>query len=115
MAVNTGTINVNGGNDDWTRADVMTALETVFGTSHLNWNSGTQQNGVPVCCLYPGHAGTSAAQVGQYSEDEAEARVFTDVDNWSRCGGAAINYTTGGGADAGTVDAKDGYSATRYL
>ena len=115
MAVTTGTISVNGGNDDWTRADVMTALETVFGTSHLNWNSGTQQNGVPVCCLFPGHDGTSAVQYQAYSEDEAEARVFTDIDNWSRCGGPAINYTTGGGADGGTVDGKDGYSATRYL
>ena len=94
MAVTTGTISVNGGNDDWTRAHVMTALETVFGTSHLNWNSGTQQNGVPVCCLFPGHDGTSATQYLAYAEDEAEARVFTDVDNWSRCGGPAINYTT---------------------
>ena len=115
MAVTTGTINVNSGNASWTRAHVMNALETLFGSSHLNWNSGTQQNGVPVCCLYPGHNGTSASQVGAYAEDEAEARVFTDTDNWGRCGGPAINYTTGGGADGGTVDGKDGYSATRYL
>ena len=115
MAVTTGTINVNSGSAGWNRAHVMDALETVFGSSHLNWNSGTQQTGVPVCCLYPGHNGTSASQVGAYAEDEAEARVFTDIDNWSRCGGPAINYTTGGGADGGTVDGKDGYSATRYL
>ena len=53
MAVTTNTINVNSGNASWTRAHVMNALETLFGSSHLNWNSGTQQTGVPVCCLYP--------------------------------------------------------------
>ena len=67
MAVTTGTINVNSNQPNWTRAHVMDALETVFGSSHLNWNSGTQQNGVPVCCLYPGHDGTAETQNYQYN------------------------------------------------
>ena len=71
MAVTTGTINVNSNQPNWTRAHVMDALETVFGSSHLNWNSGTQQNGVPVCCLYPGQAVT-AAGMGCMSALEAE-------------------------------------------
>ena len=61
MAVTTGTINVNSGTTPWTRAHVMDALEDLFGSSHLNWNSGTQQNGVPVYCLYPGQDATGVA------------------------------------------------------
>ena len=114
MAVTTGTINVNSGNASWTRAHVMDALEDLFGTSHLNWNSGTQQNGVPVCCLYPGHDGTANTQNYQYDNSSSEDRIFDEYSGWGRCGGAAISYTLGG-ADAGTVDGKDGYSATRYL
>ena len=114
MAVTTGTINVNSGNANWTRAHVMNALETLFGSSHLNWNSGTQQNGVPVCCLYPGHDGTAATQNYAYNQSSHEDRMFDENGYWGRCGGAAVNYNTGG-ADAGTVDGKDGYSAVRYL
>ena len=114
MAVTTNTINVNSGNANWTRAHVMTALETLFGSSHLNWNSGTQQNGVPVCCLYPGHDGTANTQNSQYNQSSHEDRIFDENGYWGRCGGAAVNYNTGG-ADAGTVDGKDGYSAKRYL
>ncbi len=118
MAVTTGTINVNSGNASWTRAHVMDALETVFGSSHLNWNSGTQQTGVPVCCLYPGQAVTAATMntmvVGNGTD---ETRIFDGSGSsslWDRCGGGAVSPTLGG-ADAGTVDGKDGYSATRYL
>ena len=114
MAVTTGTINVNSGNASWTRAHVMDALETVFGSSHLNWNSGTQQTGVPVCCLYPGHDGTAATQDGLLTTDAYESRLFSGSSLWARCGGAVVNWSAGG-ADAGTVDGKNGYSATRYL
>ena len=61
MAVTTGTINVNSNQANWNRAHVMNALEDLFGSSHLNWNSGTQQTGVPVCCLYPGQPATAAS------------------------------------------------------
>ena len=114
MAVTTGTINVNSGNADWTRAHVLDALEDLFGTSHLNWNSGTQQNGVPVCCLFPGHDGTAATQSYVYDQYSNENRMFDGYGNWGRCGGAPVNWNTGG-ADAGTVDGKDGYSAVRWL
>ena len=114
MAVTTGTINVNSNQPNWTRAHVMDALETVFGSSHLNWNSGTQQTGVPVCCLYPGHDGTAATQDNLVTADSQEHRVFNGSGNWGRCGGAPVAVTTGG-ADSGHVDGKDGYSATRYL
>ncbi len=114
MAVTTGTINVNSGNTNWTRAHVMDALEDLFGTSHLNWNSGTQQTGVPVCCLYPGHDGTAATQNYVYDQASHENRMFDGYGNWGRCGGAPVNYNTGG-ADAGHVEGKDGYSAVRYL
>ena len=101
MAVTTNTINVNGGNDDWTRADVMTALETVFGTSHLNWNSGTQQNGVPVCCLYPGQTATAASMNGMLLDNAGtnETRIFGGSDSnsyWDRCGGGDVSWTLGG-------------------
>ena len=82
MAVTTGTINVNSGNASWTRAHVMNALETLFGTSHLNWNSGTQQTGVPVCCLYPGHDGTSVSQNSQYNDYNHENRMFDENGYW---------------------------------
>ena len=119
MAVTTGTINVNSGNANWNRADVMTALETVFGSSHLNWNSGTQQTGVPVCCLYPGQPVTAASMNGMLVDNAGttETRIFrgsSSYDYWSRCGGGAVSWALGG-ADAGSVDAKDGYSAKRYL
>ena len=119
MAVTTGTINVNGGSANWNRADVMTALETVFGSSHLNWNSGTQQTGVPVCCLYPGQPVTAASMNDMLVNNDGtnETRIFSgsgSSDYWGRCGGGAVSWALGG-ADAGTVDGKNGYSATRYL
>ena len=114
MAVTTGTINVNSNQPNWTRAHILDALEDLFGTSHLNWNSGTQQNGVPVCCLFPGHDGTAANQNYSYDQSNHENRMFDENGYWGRCGGAPISYTLGG-ADAGTVDGKDGYSAKRYL
>ena len=106
MAVTTQTINVNSGSAGWNRAHVMDALETVFGSSHLNWNSGTQQTGVPVCCLYPGHDGTAATQDNLVTADSQEHRVFNGSGNWGRCGGAPVAVTTGG-ADGGYVDGKD--------
>ena len=93
MAVTTGTINVNSGNANWTRAHVMNALETLFGSSHLNWNSGTQQTGVPVCCLYPGHDGTAATQDGLLVTDAYESRLFNGSSLWARCGGAVVNLS----------------------
>ena len=119
MAVTTGTINVNSGSAGWNRAHVMDALETVFGSSHLNWNSGTQQNGVPVCCLYPGQTATAASMNSMLLDNAGtnETRIFGgsgSSDYWGRCGGGAVNWNLGG-ADAGTVDGKNGYSATRYL
>jgi len=119
MAVTTGTINVNSGSAGWNRAHVMTALETVFGSSHLNWNSGTQQTGVPVCCLYPGQTATAASMNGMLLDNAGsnETRIFGGSGSsslWDRCGGGAVSWTLGG-ADSGHVDGKNGYSATRYL
>jgi len=120
MAVTTGTINVNSGNANWTRAHVMNALETVFGSSHLNWNSGTQQTGVPVCCLYPGQPATADSMNAVLLDNGSqpnETRIFSgngSSDYWNRCGGGVVSWTLGG-ADQGIVDGKNGYSATRYL
>ena len=114
MAVTTNTINVNSGNANWSRAHVMTALETLFGSSHLNWNSGTQQTGVPVCCLYPGHDGNAITQNNITTVNSSESRILGGTSLWGRCGGAAVSWTTGG-ADAGAVDGKDGYSAIRSV
>jgi len=118
MAVTTGTINVNSGSAGWNRAHVMDALETVFGSSHLNWNSGTQQTGVPVCCLYPGQAVTASSMTGMLvGNGTDETRIFDGSSSsslWDRCGGGAVSWALGG-ADAGYVDGKNGYSATRYL
>ena len=120
MAVSTGTINVNSNQPNWTRAHVMDALETVFGSSHLNWNSGTQQTGVPVCCLYPGQPVTGASMNGLLLDNGGtnETRIFrgsSTADYWGRCGGGAVAWTLGGADGGQDVSAKDGYSAIRYL
>ena len=116
MAVTTGTINVNSGTTPWTRAHVMDALEDLFGSSHLNWNSGTQQNGVPVYCLYPGQDSTAAATYGSWvNNGGGEDRISQGNQNWERCGGGPIDITKGGADGGQDVSAKDGYSATRYL
>ena len=116
MAVTTGTINVNSGTTPWNRAHVMNALEDLFGSSHLNWNSGTQQNGVPVYCLYPGQAATGAGTYGDWiNSGTSEDRISDGDYNWERCGGGPIDITKGGADGGQDVSAKDGYSATRYL
>ena len=116
MAVTTGTINVNSGTTPWTRAHVMDALEDLFGSSHLNWNSGTQQNGVPVYCLYPGQAATGQGTYGDWLQSGTNEDRISDGDyNWERCGGGPIDITKGGADGGQDVSAKDGYSAIRYL
>ena len=43
MTVLKSVVQVNNGNTGWTRADVITALETVF--ANLGWHGGTLQTG----------------------------------------------------------------------
>jgi hypothetical protein len=52
MAITKNTVLVNNGNTGWTRSNVLDALEETF--ADLNWNSGSQQNGVVTTCCYPG-------------------------------------------------------------
>lgn len=52
MAITKNTVQVNNGNTGWTRSNVLDAMEEAF--ADLNWNSGSQQNGVVTCVLAPG-------------------------------------------------------------
>ncbi len=83
MAVLIGNEPVNSGNTGWSKADVMTALEKVF--YELGWNSGTQKNGVPVCCKYPGWQ-ASAYLLGT-DIGLGDGCFPTDRGSWFECGG----------------------------
>ena len=53
MAILVGTQPVNNGNEGWTHADVMDALEQVF--ANLQMHGGTAKSGVPVGIASPGN------------------------------------------------------------
>ena len=85
MSVIIGDEPVNSGNTGWTKADVLTALEKVF--YELGWNSGTQKNGVPVCCKYPGWT-SSTTTLGTKDNENC---YLTSAGSWGECGGAPID------------------------
>ena len=74
MAITKNTVLVNNGNTGWTRSNVLDALEETL--ADLNWNSGSQQNGVVTTCCYPGD-NTIPWNTAQYSPA------------WQKCGGPA--------------------------
>jgi hypothetical protein len=88
MSVIIGDEPVNSGNTGWTKSDVLTALEKVF--YELGWNSGTQKNGVPVCCKYPGWS-TNNSDLGTY---DTENCYLYSAGSWDDCGGPAIAAET---------------------
>jgi len=51
MAILKNTVLVNNGNTGWTTSNVLDALEEAV--ADLNWNSGTQRNGVPTTAMAP--------------------------------------------------------------
>tara|TARA_B100001250_G_scaffold26476_1_gene21879 strand:- start:6151 stop:8622 length:2472 start_codon:yes stop_codon:yes gene_type:complete len=87
MSVRTEHVDVYNGDTGWNRGHVMDALEEVF--EKLGWNSGTQEDGVPVACIAPG-------------QTTADALPFTDTTvnypnnstEWTKCGGAAVTEVT---------------------
>ena len=75
MAILKNTVLVNNGNTGWTTSNVLDALEEAV--ADLNWNSGTQRNGVPTTAIPPGET-RPAAEIGEWNND------------WVRCGGPAV-------------------------
>ena len=88
MAVTIGTELVNNGNSGWTNADVMTALEKVF--YDMGYNSGSQEDGVPIAVLYPGYNTSVASSftgcIAQHYESTPRA---SGNSNFAHCGGPA--------------------------
>mgnify|MGYP001181224267 CR=1 FL=1 len=85
MTVLIGDEPVNSGNTGWSRSDVLTALEKVF--YELGWNSGTQENGVPVCCKPPEWTPTST-ELG--TQNGQETPYPNSAQRWEECGGPSI-------------------------
>jgi hypothetical protein len=78
MAITKNTVLVNNGNTGWTRSNVLDALEEAF--ADLNWNSGSQQNGVVTCALAP----NSGVPVGHSFLQTA----------FANCGGSSVTNNT---------------------
>lgn len=74
MAVLKNTVLVNNGNTGWTRSNVLDALEESF--ADLNWNSGSQQNGVVTCVFAPG--------------TNIPSGYSTQTTEFANCGGPAV-------------------------
>ncbi len=93
MAVTIGTELVNNGNSGWTNADVMTALEKVF--YDMGYNSGSQEDGVPIAVLYPGYDLTQAVSFARCIRYHYETTPSADGDSyWAKCGGPAPTALT---------------------
>ena len=75
MAILKNTVLVNNGNTGWTTSNVLDALEEAV--ADLNWNSGTQRNGVPTTAIPPGDF-RPAAEIGEWNN------------NWMNAGGPAV-------------------------
>ena len=95
MAITKTVVDVNngqfgaaaGGNNPWTKSDVLDALETVFQT--LGMNGGTQTNGVPVMVEAPSTLSYNYTHTAQGASN----------DDFQKCGGVAPN----------TISSKDRY------
>ena len=92
MAITKTVVDVNngqfgaaaGGNNPWTKSDVLDALETVFQT--LGMNGGTQTNGVPVMVESP----------STLSYNNTEEPITTNnTSNFGKCGGTTPTLLTG--------------------
>ena len=93
MAVTIGTELVNNGNSGWTNADVMTALEKVF--YEMGYNSGSQEDGVPIAVLYPGYDTSAANSFTRCIRYHYETTPTADGDEyWAKCGGTAPTALT---------------------
>ena len=93
MAVTIGTELVNNGNSGWTNADVMNALEKVF--YEMGWNSGSQEDGVPIAVLYPGYDLSFANSFTRCIRYHYETTPTADGDEyWAKCGGTAPTALT---------------------
>ncbi len=93
MAVTIGTELVNNGNSGWTNADVMTALEKVF--YEMGYNSGSQEDGVPIAVLYPGYDTSVSNSFTKCIRYHYETTPTADGDEvWAKCGGTAPTALT---------------------
>ena len=93
MAVTVGTELVNNGNSGWTNADVMTALEKVF--YEMGYNSGSQEDGVPIAVLYPGYNTSLASSFTGCIRYHYETTPTAAGDSrFAHCGGTAPTALT---------------------
>ena len=93
MAVTIGTELVNNGNSGWTNADVMTALEKVF--YEMGYNSGSQEDGVPIAVLYPGYDLSQAYNFTNCIQNHYETTPSAQgSDKFAHCGGSAPTALT---------------------
>ena len=83
MSVRTEHVDVYNGDTGWNRGHVMDALEEVF--EKLGWNSGIQEDGVPVACLAPGQ--TTADALPYTNED---INYPNNSEAWTKCGGGLV-------------------------
>ena len=88
MAITKTVVDVNngqygaatGGNNPWTKSDVLDALETVFQT--LGMNGGTQTNGIPVTVEAP----------GTFSYNYTDSAKITNNSDFDKCGGVGPTF-----------------------
>lgn len=99
MAILKNTVLVNNGNTGWTTSNVLDALEEAV--ADLNWNSGTQRNGVPTTAITPGD-NRPAAEAGEWNN------------NWIRCGGPAVTTRTNETHSYAVADTGSAYYFQRY-
>ena len=93
MAVTVGTELVNNGNSGWTNADVMTALEKVF--YEMGYNSGSQEDGVPIAVLYPGYNSSLSSSFTGCIRYHYETTPTANGDTrFAHCGGTAPTALT---------------------
>lgn len=99
MAILKNTVLVNNGNTGWTTSNVLDALEEAV--ADLNWNSGTQRNGVPTTAIAPGDY-RPAAEAGEWNN------------NWLRCGGPAVTTRANEIQSYAVADTGSAYYFQRY-
>jgi hypothetical protein len=100
MAIFKQIVQVNNGNTGWTRANVLSALETVF--SNLGWHSGLAKTGVITSITPPNYSGTTP---GWSQQLPAIAGIAQNNKTWNVTSTESNKYsfaqTAGSGSQSG--------------
>ena len=100
MAILKNTVLVNNGNTGWTTSNVLDALEEAV--ADLNWNSGTQRNGVPTTLMPPGDE-RPASEAGEWNN------------TWLKAGGPAVLTRTNETHTYAVADTGSAYYFQKYF